>query len=752
MLRKHLLLAIVVFLAVFGVNAYRTFSATPLYTTSATLRIEPQNPTVMKIEEVLSSQTGGSNDYYPTVLALLKSRTLTARIITDLGLEWNPAFTGTRESKPGLLGWLRTQTSGLLQSSLSSISNLFGANPSSTPEEEPPPLQEHDLGVPSGLIDRYLGLLRVMPVINTRLVRVELTSPDPNLSRDIANAHATAFIRMNLETRFELTKEAREFLEKKLSELKAKVEHAEVALNRFRQEHGIVSLEGEENIIASRMVELHRRLTVARAERIEAEAHYRVIENRDSGSLTQVIDNSLIQELRTQSSTLEAEYAQLSYNFKPNHPTLVRLSQQIDETRRRLDREIVKIVRGIETNYEAARAREEALQSEAERQQQAVLQLKQSGVEYTILAQEVASGRTLYNNVLTRSNETNVAGDIAISNIQITDRAETPLAPSLPKTRRDLLMGAAMGLALGVGLALFLEYIDSTMKTPQDVWRAVATPTLGTVPELTSLRKIYYYGNGKPPKPNRQIVPAQEATDHSFPRELVVSHHPFSVVSESYRTIRTALLLSQAGKPPQVILLTSPQPNDGKTVTTLNLAIAFAQDGHSVLVIDADLRKGSCHTLVHLQNHRGLSNVLSGNLSLQDGLQQTAVERLWLLSCGVTPPNPVELLGSKKMQAVLDDLRQNFDFILVDTPPAIVVSDAVVLSALCDGVLLVLRGQRTTTAAARRVMERLHAVSARILGVVLNGIDMRSPDYADYRYYYSFYYTTAGKEAEKHDS
>jgi capsular exopolysaccharide synthesis family protein len=226
----------------------------------------------------------------------------------------------------------------------------------------------------------------------------------------------------------------------------------------------------------------------------------------------------------------------------------------------------------------------------------------------------------------------------------------------------------------------------------------------------------------------------------------MISHHPLSIVSDSYRTIRTALLFSQPEKPPKVVLLTSPHPHDGKTVSTLNLAISLAQGGYKVLVIDGDLRKGNCHALLNRQNNRGLSNILTGSLALENGVQGTAVAGLAFLSRGVIPPNPPDLLGSHKMKEVLEMLRQDFDFVLLDSPPAIAVSDAAVLSTLCDGVVLVLRGQKTTLQAARLVVERLKAARARILGVVLNGIDIRNPDYADYRSYYRSYYAAVVKE------
>ncbi|MGH8009086.1 MAG: GumC family protein, partial [Candidatus Binatia bacterium] len=600
---------------------------------------------------------GSQYDYYQTQFALLQSRTLAARVITDLGLEWNPTFTGTRAGEVGLFDWLRSRLAKLLR--------VTGFQ-----EEAAPPIGEFELGISPVLINQYLDFLKIMPVPNTRLVRIEFTSPDPRLSKEIANAHVATFLRINLETRFELTAEAREFLEKKLADLKVKVEQSEKALNQFRQQQNVLSLEGTENIIIGRMVDLNKRLTEAQARRIEAESLYRAVENKDPKDLALVVDNPLIQQLKTQLATFEAQAARLAVTFEAAYPPLMELTQQLKEVNQRLNNEIANIVRRIKSDYVAASAQEEALRAEAERQQQTAITLKAHGGDYALLEAELESNRTLYDSVLKRANETNVSGDLTVSNIQVTDRAETPLFPSSPKKGRNLLGAAVFGLLLGGGLAFFLNYLDSTIKTPQDVWQATALPTVGVVPHLSSLQHRFY-GNGHRSGrlSLRRLGHSSVEEDHALSQELATAHQPLSIISEAYRTVRTALLLSQAEKPPQVILLTSAHPGEGKTITTLNLAIALAQNGHAVLVIDADLRKGRCHGLLNLRNHRGLANVLTGSLTLEEGVQQTAVEGLFFLSRGEIPPNPVELLGSRKMREVVEGLREHFAFILLDSPP-----------------------------------------------------------------------------------
>jgi polysaccharide biosynthesis transport protein len=363
------------------------------------------------------------------------------------------------------------------------------------------------------------------------------------------------------------------------------------------------------------------------------------------------------------------------------------------------------------------------------------------------LNEEVVVNRGLYENVLKRLHETNVANDIAASNMQIVQRAELPLLPSSPKWTRNMMLAAIFGLLLAVAMAFFIEYMDSTVNTPQSVWAAVSLTTLGVVPHLKSLPEKYRTGqlSGSPIK----YLASPPDSDGSMSKELVMARDQLSLTAESYRTIRTALLLAKAEQPPKVILLTSPAPGEGKTLTTVNLGIALAQSGQSVVVVDADLRKGRCHKLVNVSNQTGLANVLVGQVSLRNALKETGVGNFYVLPRGVLPPNPADLLMSRKMQEVLTELRNSFDFVLIDSPPAIAVSDAAVLSAFCDGVLLVFRGQKTTAQAARRAVERLDSIHATLLGVILNGVDIRNPDYVDYRSYYPTYYAAMQEELQK---
>ena len=757
--RRRLL--IVVFLITVAFGAYFSLTGTRLYTATAILKIDPQNPTVTGVQSV-SNAGEGSFDYVATQHLLLMSRRLATKVINELKLNSNESFTTISITDSSMKGRISSYIFGKINYFISLLEALApgGNDPSKVPPtvkkdvQKPAPTgqkSEPQSGATqqplepktSGWEGRYLSLLTVNPVKGTRLVEVKFDTPNPALSQLLANAHARAFIALNMETRQELTDEARQFLNEKNAELKKAVEQAEDKLNRFRQAHGVVSMEKGENVEVDRLVGLNNKLTEARTQRLDAESLKKTVENRPVQYLSQVITQGLVPSLRTTLQNLETERVKLSSTFKPDHPRMVELNQQIAEARRFLNAEIAHVVKGIEESYSAARAKEQALEAEAQKQQELALNMKQLGVEYAVLEEDVKVNRSLYESVLNRLYSTSVTNDLAMSNMQVIQLAEKPRSSSAPDRQRDILLAAALGLFLGLGLVFGLEYIDSTVNSPEQIWRAVSLSTLGVVPDLKSLKPLFAYDRSAGVALLSRITSLRLPVRSSVPGDSILEHHPLSVVAECYRTIRTALLFSQPEAAPQVILLTSPSPGEGKTVTTINLSVALAQDGYKVLIIDADLRKGCCHTRLGQSNQRGLSNILTGNIPLQEGIQQTSVSGLSLISRGVCPPNPCGLLGSNKMKQILASLRESFNFILIDCPPAIAVSDAAVISVNSDAVILVFNRQKTSTASARQAVESLQAVRAPILGAILNGVNISDPDYAYYRSYYGSDYGVA---------
>ncbi len=456
-----------------------------------------------------------------------------------------------------------------------------------------------------------------------------------------------------------------------------------------------------------------------------------------------------------QLAQLKGEYAHLSTQFKLGYPRLAQLKAQVEEIGRRLRQEIQTVVEGLKSAYLAADAQEKELRAKLGRQKAAALALKDASVQYAILAREVDTNSQLYDNVLQRMKEIGVAVGLRASNVFVIDQAEPPLSPSKPKKRQTLFLSALLGLMLGIGLAFFLEYLDNTLKTPEEVERYFHLPSFGVVPDFLRLnhrdrgylRKPARYTSAK----NQYRVENEGSVSHYQPRlpdrKLVPYHQPFSIVTEAYRTLRTAILLSQAGEPPKTILFTSGTTGEGKTATVVNTALMFAQLGVRVMVIDADLRRPSCHKVLKVENSPGLTNLLTGQSEMEKVIKPTAVDNLFLLSGGSIPPNPTELVGSKKMHETIVSLQEHYDYILIDSPPVMPISDAVLLSTMVDGVVLVVSGQKTPRNVVKEARSRLDHARAKILGVVLNRVNISNGDYRDYCHHYYSYYTEA-KETE----
>jgi polysaccharide biosynthesis transport protein len=735
--RHRWLILICVFALLLGAALYN-FTRTPLYTAEATLLIERRAPQFLKVQDARADSVDNdyNNEFYKTQYAILKSDALAERVIRDEGLDSHPLFTGGRGDK--------TTESGLVAGLWSGIKSRVGVSSVSKPQvKEPAPAAS----VNTGLVGAYLSLLEVRPVSGTSLVQIKITTPDPTLSARLANAHAFAYVRYGMDLRSQTNEEASAFLQQKLTELKERVEQSEAALNSYRRDKGIISVDDKANVVVERLLDLNKSLTAAEGERIAVEAQVRAIQGRNLDELPAVLNSSVIGNLKGELGKLEAEYASLSKEFKPGYPPLDNLRTRVEETRRRLRSETQNQVRGIEATYQAAKTREAQLRATMEEQKKSTLNLKDSAVQYAVLAREVDTNRQLYDGVLQRLKEIGVAGEVRASNIYVMGKAQPPLGPSYPDKRRGLLFGLLLGLGAGIGLAFLLEQLDNTLKSPEEAERYMQLPNLAVVPDFALLdNRSYGYGYGygygrRLRKSAKAELPDKSSKDSE--KQIVLDQHPLSLVTEAYRMLRSSLLLSQAGGPPQVMLLTSAVRGEGKSTTTTNTGIVFAQMGVRVLIVDADLRRPSCHKLFKMENTVGLADVLAGQADCKDAIRATMAPNLFLMSSGTTPPNPAELLGSKKMRETLQELRGQYEFIFVDSSPVMAVSDAVYLSAMVDGTLIVVN-RRTPKPLVRKARTRLSTPHSKILGFLLNKVDTRAGGYA---YYYRHYYEYYGSES-----
>jgi capsular exopolysaccharide synthesis family protein len=399
---------------------------------------------------------------------------------------------------------------------------------------------------------------------------------------------------------------------------------------------------------------------------------------------------------------------------------------EIKETRSRLSREIRVVTEGIESAYLAADAKEKALRAELDQQKAMAYRLKDASVEYAILARDVDTNRQLYESVLQRMKQMRVETEGSVSNIYIIDKAVPPLRPSEPKKKRDVLLTALIASMFGIGLAFLLDYFDSTIKTPHEVERYLRLPNLATVPEFSSLDPGSY---------TRQLLPgAPPQSKPALNRNSIECQRQSVIITEAYRMLHTTILLARADEPARSILFTSSAPAEGKTITLLNTAIVFNQMGARVLVLDADLRHPNCHRVLGARNAVGLTEVLTGQKQLHEVIQPLATSAISLLSSGHSSPNPVALLRSTKMRATLAQLREDYDYVLIDSPPVMPVTDALLLSTMVDGVVLVINSKKTPSHIVKETHSRLTYARANILGVVLNQVDARPTEYAHYYY------------------
>jgi capsular exopolysaccharide synthesis family protein len=467
---------------------------------------------------------------------------------------------------------------------------------------------------------------------------------------------------------------------------------------------------------------LSEALTKAEAERMAKEGLHRQVQGRQSDSLPAILDNKLIQDLKQSYIQLEAQYMKLSETYKPDYPEMVRLKNQMEAIHRRIDVEVTKIIDGIRNEYESFLRREALLRQAFAEQKARAMDMKQKAIQYNILKREADTNKELHKGLLQRMKEVGVSAGMTASNIIIVDQAEVPIGPYKPDKRLNLILAAVVGLFLGMGLAFFFEYLDNTVKTPQDLEQFIQLPSFGMVPEISYERR-------------KRL----ESGNHS-PVELITYSHPKSMLSESYRNIRTSILLSFSEKPPKRIVITSPNPSEGKTTTAINTAIALSQTGAKVIIIDCDMRNPRVHRVFEEENGVGLSSFLSGNAALDAVILKSEIPNFYYIPAGPIPPNPSELLSSNLFKEMMDNLSQTFDNIIVDSPPILGFADSIILSKCVDGVVLVVLAGKTPKETLSHAKELLHQVNAKILGVVINRVDITRSDYGYYYYRYQYYY------------
>jgi capsular exopolysaccharide synthesis family protein len=709
---KRWLLIITVLICVIAVTGLIVFLMPATYTASSTLLIEPQAPQILGIRELETEASGDTADdtFYGTEYKILQSRSLAARVIRELDLQ-NKSFLGA--GKRASQFKLPAQTRNFKDSAIATYEPDAGT-----------------LGINYNVIDAYLKRLKIQSDPGTRLVTVSFSTPNPVLSARIVNAHVQAYIKRGTELHSEANVSAERYLRTKLTELQAQVEKSEAELNSYRRQRGIVSDSADDNnkVVMGRLADLNKALTDDETQRIALGADARLIATRDYDALPAVSNDTLVQTLRQQQARLAAEYASMADQYKPNYPPLAELGAQLQETETRVREEIHRVAAAVELSYAAAVEREKELNAAINEEKNRALALNDASLQDAILARAVDTNRKLYRNVLERMNQVGMAAGVSASNVSVLDDATPRIQPSSPKKLLTLTTSSIFALFVGVSCAFFLERFDDTFKDGADVERYLRLRSLAAVPNIRQLTKST---NGARKHLLRPFTPDRGEADSRV--IIAAENNGFSAAAEAYRALRLSLMLSRP-TPPKVVLITSGVPNEGKTVTAINTAVAFAQMGSKVALIDADLRNSKCHKLLNIVNTEGLTEILTGQRRLDEVAQPTQVEGLVCITAGSRPLNPGLLLGSSAMIDVLSVLKDRYDFILIDSAPVLAVTDALHLVSMVDGVVLVV-GPDVSRQMVKLVCGRLIHLHAPLLGIVRNRVDTRIHGSSEHYYY-----------------
>jgi succinoglycan biosynthesis transport protein ExoP len=658
------------FLVVVTTVLLRTFLTTPIYRATVTLKIDDDRPAVILFDRSNSYfSPQSSEDYLQTMYKILRSRNLARRVINGLA-----------EDKQ-----------------LASSSAV------------PAVAARGDGDIDSGAVNNFLSAVTVSPVPNTRLVMVGFDSPNPLVAATTANIIAKACTELTVETKSNATDWARDLLEKQLQDMKAKVERSEEALNKYVSQNNILfaaedrSFETREsgprpttNIFNDRFEQLRNQLTQATTERVSKELLLKESrQGSDEVLLSAIAGNPLIESLRKDYMAKQAESARLSLVYKPDYPKMIKLKDEMKQLKSQLSAEVKTVLATLKKDHALALKREDFFRTAVEDYKKQALNMSDKMVQYQIIKRDADTNKELYNGILQRLKETGINANLARSNIQVLDKADTPAVPYKPDWKKSLLL----------------------VKTPDDVEKRILLPTLGLVPYFPKTED-----NGVRPL----VAPFDKKT---------------SSLLEAYRSIGTYIQFASPERPPQVILTTSAKRAEGKTTTSVNLATILASSQGRGIIIDGDLRKPAVHKVFEVDNSSGLTAFLTGHIDFDNGLiQETRIPHLDVITAGIIPPNPSQLLDSSRMRELINALLPLYSFIIIDAPPVLGLSDTLILSTMTDGVIIVVRSGDTARDSVIQARKLLKGVNSRILGVVLNGVKESDLKYGSYSYYYSYYY------------
>ncbi len=684
-----------------------TFTMTPIYTSASQVLLEKNTG-----NKGLDDPYRYEPDFLDTQAEIIKSANVARKVVDNLQLASRYRRYFINDGDASILSVAQRFITGLIKPVITFLKNSPEKLKDVSGEMDVPEIApKTDEQIIADIISEGL---EVTPLKNTKIVSISYSDMSPAMAKLVADAVVKAYMDEMLEIKLSTSSYSIKWMTDKAQEEREKLEHSERELQRFMRENDLVTVEDKLTVLPQKLSEFARQISVAEAQKKELQDQLNQINaaGKDLNKLESIpalASSEVLKSIRERIYKANQTLQELSKKYGPKHPNMIKVHDELRTLNNEKRYEIDRILSSISNSYDLAASKEKSMKELLAETKGEMLGSNEKFMQYQIMKREVDSNRVMYETLQSGIKKEGVTEQSQSVNIWVMQKAELPEFPSKPDKTRNLLLGMILGLFGGVGLAFFVEYLDNTVKGAQDLEEKFGLTVLGSIEEIRDKKKHI---------------------------ESFITQNPLSPMAESYRLIRSGLLLSSAERPPKTMLITSMNAQEGKTSTTANLARILAQGGSSVLIIDCDLRRPRMHTVFDVKNEIGLSSFLTGTTK-DNVIQKIQDENISLLPSGPIPPAPAELLGSAKMKQLIKILAEKFDFILVDSPPVQSVTDSLELSQHVDGTIVVVRAGKTINEDLESGMKKLHDVQTRFLGFVLNGMKQ---DMGKYYYGYSSYY------------